>query len=78
MSFIVYWLPIVVSAAAVFVASALVWMALKWHNSDFRKTGDKQRGCQARPEGIVTGLLPGPILYGPGRHEDARGATEIC
>ena len=31
------WLPIVASAIGVFVASSLVHMLLKWHNSDYRK-----------------------------------------
>jgi hypothetical protein len=29
------WLPVLVSAAAVWMASAIVWMALKHHKSDF-------------------------------------------
>jgi len=31
------WLPVVLSAAGVFIASSLVHMVLKWHNSDYRK-----------------------------------------
>lgn len=31
------WLPILVSAVGVFVASSLVHMVFKWHNSDYRK-----------------------------------------
>ena len=31
------WLPIVLSAVGVFIASSVVHMALKWHNSDYRK-----------------------------------------
>lgn len=30
------WLPIVLSAVAVFILSALVWMVLPWHKKDFR------------------------------------------
>ncbi len=30
------WLPILVSAVAVFIASSLVHMVFKWHNSDYR------------------------------------------
>ncbi len=30
------WLPIVVAAVLVFVASSLIHMAFKWHNSDYR------------------------------------------
>ena len=31
------WLPVLVSAAAVWIASAIVWMALPHHKSDFSK-----------------------------------------
>ena len=31
------WLPILGSAIAVFVASSLVHMVIRWHNSDYRK-----------------------------------------
>ncbi|NND60853.1 MAG: hypothetical protein HKN49_11360 [Gammaproteobacteria bacterium] len=36
------WLPIVAAAAIVFVASALVWMVLKWHDSDWSKLPDEE------------------------------------
>ncbi len=32
------WLPIIASAIAVFFASSLIHMVLKYHNSDYRKT----------------------------------------
>ena len=31
------WLPILLSAVAVFVASSLIHMLFKWHNRDYRK-----------------------------------------
>jgi hypothetical protein len=31
------WLPILVSAVGVFIASSLVHMVFKWHNADYRK-----------------------------------------
>ena len=31
------WIPIVLSAVLVFVASSLIHMVFKWHNSDYRK-----------------------------------------
>jgi len=31
------WLPILLSAVLVFVASSLIHMVFKWHNSDYRK-----------------------------------------
>ncbi len=35
------WLPIVLSAAAVWIASAIVWMALPHHKDDHRKLPDE-------------------------------------
>jgi hypothetical protein len=36
------WLPILVSAAFVFVASSVIWMALPIHKKDYKKLGDKE------------------------------------
>lgn len=36
------WMPIVVSAVVMFAASALIWMVLKWHNSDYRRLTDEE------------------------------------
>ena len=35
------WLPILGSAIAVFMASSIVHMVLKWHNSDYRKLANE-------------------------------------
>jgi len=48
------WLPIVVSAVIVFIGSALVWMVLPWHKSDFRKTRDEEA-----VRGALKGSEPG-------------------
>ena len=37
------WLPIVLSAVIVFVASSIIHMALKWHDGDFAKLPDEDR-----------------------------------
>jgi hypothetical protein len=36
------WLPILLSAVAVFLASSLIHMILKWHNSDYRGLPDEE------------------------------------
>lgn len=41
------WLPILASAIIVFVTSALVWMALPWHKSDFRRLPDEESARRA-------------------------------
>ena len=35
------WLPILLSAIAVWVASAIIWMAMPHHKSDWRKLPDE-------------------------------------
>jgi hypothetical protein len=47
------WLPIIVSAVAVFVAGAVIWMAMPWHKNEWQKTPDEEavraalKGCGA-------------------------------
>ncbi len=43
MNFLVdLWLPILVSAALVFIASSIIWMALPIHRHDYKNPGDKE------------------------------------
>ena len=35
------WLPVVVTAVLIFVASSLIHMVFKWHNSDYRKIANE-------------------------------------
>ena len=44
------WIPIVVSAVFVFIASSLVHMALPWHKSDYGKVPDE--------DGVLNALRP--------------------
>lgn len=39
MTIVALWL---VSAIFVFVVSAIIWMAMPWHKSDFSKTSDEE------------------------------------
>jgi len=48
------WLPIIVSAVIVFIGSALIWMVLPWHKTDFRKTRDEEA-----VRGALKGSEPG-------------------
>lgn len=50
------WLPIVLSAAAVFIVSSIVHMALGYHNSDFKKLSDQDKFMDTvRPLNIAPG-----------------------
>jgi hypothetical protein len=36
------WLPVLVAAVSVFVASSLIHMVFKWHNSDYKKLSNEE------------------------------------
>ena len=69
MSFITYWLPIIVSAAGVFVASAVIWMAFKWHNADFRKI-ENEDGVREALKGATPGFYLLPYHLDPAELKD--------
>lgn len=52
MTIISLWLPIIASAVVVFIAGAVIWMAMPWHKTDWRKTADEEavraalKGCE--------------------------------
>ena len=50
------WLPILLSAALVFIASSLIHMALPWHKNDYPKVPDE--------EGVLNALRPFAIPPG--------------
>ncbi|HEX9944080.1 MAG TPA: hypothetical protein VGG03_18875 [Thermoanaerobaculia bacterium] len=52
------WLPVVVSAVAVWIVSAIVHMALRYHRADYKQLADEESVAQA-----VRKLGPGPGLY---------------
>ena len=54
MSIVDLWLPILVSAAVLWVASALIWTVLPWHKSDYAKTSNEETA-----RAVLGGLSPG-------------------
>lgn len=55
------WLPIVVSAVFVFIASSVLHMVFKYHNSDFKKIPGEDELMEAmRPHNIPKGLYSMP------------------
>lgn len=51
------WMPIVVSAVAVWIASALIWTVLPWHKSDYSGVSDEEAARAA-----MKGLAPGQYM----------------
>ncbi len=55
------WLPVLLSAVIVFVASSIIHMALPWHRNDYAQIPDQDKVMDAlRPFGIAPGdyMLP--------------------
>ena len=63
------WLPIVVSAAACWIMSAIIWTLLKYHNSDYRRTGDEE-AVRAALKGNEPGYYLLPYCTDPGELKD--------
>lgn len=51
------WLPIVASAALVWLASAVIWMAMPWHKSDYAAVPDEEAARSA-----LKGAAPGNYM----------------
>src|SRR5262252_6706663 len=60
------WLPILVSAVLVFVASSIIHMFMPWHRSDYLKLPNEDRAIGAlRPLAIPPGDYVVPHCSGP-------------
>lgn len=57
MTILSLWLPILLSAVIVWIASALIWTVLPWHKSDFRKLPDEEAARAA-----IKGAVPGTYM----------------
>lgn len=64
MGIVELWIPILVSAIVVFVMSALVWIVLPWHKSDFSKTADEE-AVRGALKGASPGLYMVPYCTDP-------------
>jgi hypothetical protein len=56
------WLPILLSAVIVFVASSILHMVLPYHKSDYRKLPEEDRVVDALR---AAGVTPGPVYHFP-------------
>ena len=65
------WLPVVVSAVAVWLLSALLHMVLRYHRADYKRLPDEDSVAQAlRPAGLAPGYYVMPYAMGPGQMKD--------
>jgi hypothetical protein len=56
------WLPILLSAVAVFIASSIIHMALPWHSKDFKKFSAEDAVLDAvRPFNLAPGEYVAPL-----------------
>jgi len=67
------WIPIVVSAVAVFVASSIIWMATPLHKNDFRGTGAAEDGLldAIKRAGLKAGVYVLPWCHGKDQKDPA-------
>ena len=64
------WLPILLSAVIVFIASSVIHMVLPIHKSDYRKLPDEEKVMDALRSACVT---PGPAYHFPHcTHQDMK------
>lgn len=53
-SLVSLWVPILASAVLVFFASAIIWMVVKWHDSDWKELPDEE-AARAALKGVPRG-----------------------
>lgn len=64
------WLPILVAAVGVFIASSIIYMATAWHHSDFAAVPDQARVMDALRS---FNLRPGDyVMPRPGTRQESR------
>ena len=73
------WIPIIVSAVLVFVASAILHSALKYHNTDYRKFSNEDDVRAAINKGNASpGMYIIPWAMGPGAAKDPAIAEKFA
>jgi len=72
------WLPILLSAAAVWVAAAIVWMALPHHKQDFIGIPDSAGGEDGLMDYIrKSGIKPGNYVFPDARDHAAMKSEKV-
>jgi len=68
------WLPILLSAVIIFVASSIMHMLLPYHRSDYGKISDEDK---VLPVLRGAGLKPGLYIFPHGTHKDMKSPAMI-
>src|ERR1700690_3296234 len=68
------WLPIVLAAIIVFIASSLIHMLLPYHRSDYKKLGDEEKVLTALRG---AGLKPGLYIFPHTTHKEMKSPATI-
>ena len=69
------WLPILLSAVIVFVASSIMHMVLPYHRNDYRKLPDEGKVTDALR---AVGVTPGPVYSFPHcTHKDMKSPEVV-
>ena len=69
------WLPILLSAAAVWIVSAIVWMALPHHKNDFIGLPDEDAFMDYIRK---SGIKPGNYVFPDFRKREAMKSEKVC
>ena len=69
------WLPILLSAAAVWIVSAIVWMALPHHKNDFIGLPDEDAFMDLVHK---SGIPPGNYVFPDFRKREAMKSEKVC
>jgi hypothetical protein len=64
------WLPVVVSAVAVWLVSSVLHMVLKYHKADYKALGNNEAAAAAALKGLAPGVYPIPYCADPSQMKD--------
>ena len=70
-----HWLPILLSAAVVWIVSAIVWMALPHHKNDFIRLPDEDAFMDYIRK---SGIKPGNYVFPDFRGREAMKSEKVC
>lgn len=68
------WLPVVLAAIIVFIASSLIHMLLPYHRSDYKKLGDEEKVLTALRGASLT---PGLYIFPHTTHKEMKSPATI-